>query len=53
MNESKIPTNLETISLNEQTNYKLIDINRIKNYFESEIRDQVGIIRRLSKYVTV
>ena len=40
MNELKIPINLETISLNQQTNYRLIEINRIKNYFESEIREQ-------------
>ena len=52
MNELKIPTNLETILLNEQTNYRLIEINRIKNYFESEIREQREIISRLSKYVT-
>ena len=31
MNELKIPTNLETSSLNEQTNYRLTEINRIKN----------------------
>ena len=47
MNELKILTNLETISLNEQTNYRLIEINRIKNYFESEIREQRKIISRL------
>ena len=40
MNELKIPTNLETVSLNEQTNYRLIEINRIKSYFQSEIREQ-------------
>ena len=44
MNELKIPTNLETISLNEQTNYRLIEINRI--------REKREIIRRISKYVT-
>ena len=47
MNELKILTNLETISLNEQTNYRSIEINRIKNYFESEIREQRKIISRL------
>ena len=31
MNELKIPTNLKTISFNEQTNYRLIEIDRIKN----------------------
>ena len=51
MNELKIPRNLETISLNEHTNYRLIEINRIKNYFESEIKELREIIRRLSKYI--
>ena len=31
MNKLKIPTNLETISLNEQTNYRLIEIGKIKD----------------------
>ena len=30
----------------------MIEINRTKNYFESKIREQREIIRRLSKYVT-
>ena len=30
MNELKIPANLETISLNEQTNYRLIEIAKLK-----------------------
>ena len=28
-----LPTNLETITLNEQTNYRLNEINKIRNYF--------------------
>ena len=28
MNELKIPTNLETISSNEQTNYRLMEIGK-------------------------
>ena len=52
MNELKIPKNLETILLNGQTNYRIIERNRTKNYFESEIREQREIFRRLSKYVT-
>ena len=31
MNELKIPTKLETISLKEQTNYRLIEIGTIKD----------------------
>ena len=33
MNELKIPTNVETISLNKQTNYRLNEISKIKDYF--------------------
>ena len=52
MNELKIPKHLAKVLLNEQTNYRLTEINRTENYFESEIREQREIIRRLSKYVT-
>ena len=38
MNELKIPTNLETISLNEQTNYSLMEIGKIKDYLDQEIK---------------
>ena len=42
MNELKIPTNLEcnsieTISFNKQTNYRLMEIGKIKDYFDQEI----------------
>ena len=51
MNELKIPTNLKTISLNEQTNYRLIEIGKIKDYFDQEIEEQI-LIKKLSKYIT-
>ena len=38
MNELKIQTNLETISLNEQTNYRLMEIGKIKDYIDQEIK---------------
>ena len=52
MNELKIPTNLGTISLNEQTNYKLNEISKIKDYVECEIKDQELLTKKLSKYIT-
>ena len=52
MNELKISPNLETNLLNEQTNYRLTEIGKIKDYFESEIKDQEILIRKLSKYIT-
>ena len=52
MNELKIPTNLETISLNEQTNYRLMEIGKIKDYFDQEIKYQQLLTSKLSKYLT-
>ena len=33
MDLSKLPTNLETITLNEKTNYRLNEISKIKGCF--------------------
>ena len=52
MNELKVPTNLETISLNEQTNYGLIETGKIKDYFDKEIKYQQALTNKLSKYLT-
>ena len=52
MNELKIPINLETISLNEQTQYILIEIGKIKEYFDQEIKCQQNLTSKLSKYLT-
>ena len=52
MNELKIPANLETVSLNEQTNYKLIEIGKNKDYSDQEIKEQQILIKKLSKYIT-
>ena len=38
MNELKTPTNLEITSLNEQTNYRLMEIGKIKDYIDQEIK---------------
>ena len=47
MNES----NLVEISLNDQTKFRLNDINKIKDYFNSEIRERKTISKKLSKYI--
>ena len=52
MDLANLPTNLETITLNEQTNYRLIKIGKIKDYFESEVRDPEILVKKLSKYIT-
>ena len=47
MNES----NLAEIPLNDQTKFRLNEINKIKDYFNSEIRGRELISKKLSKYV--
>ena len=47
-----LPTNLETITLHEQTNYRLNEINKIKNCFLCEIKERETIIKKLSKYIS-
>ena len=52
MNELKIVANLETISLNEQTNYRLMKIGKMKDYLEQEIKYKQYLTSKLSKYLT-
>ena len=46
------PTNLETINVNEQTNYKLTETGKIKDYFNQEIQYQQSLTGKLDKYLT-
>ena len=41
MDKLKLPTNLVTTTLNEQTNVRLNKISKIKDYFESEIKESL------------
>ena len=52
MDLSNLPNNFETITLNEQTNYRLMEIGKIKDYFDQEIKYQQVLTKRLSKYIT-
>ena len=52
MDLSNLPNNLETITLNEQTNYRLIEIGKIKDYFDQKITEQQILVKKLSKYIT-
>ena len=52
MDLSNLPTYLGTITLNEQTNYRLIEISKIKDYFDQEIKDQELLVKKFSKYIT-
>ena len=44
-----LTNNLKTITLNEQTNYRLMEINKTRDYFDQEIRYQKILINKLSK----
>ena len=43
---------IETISLNEQTNYRLMEIGKIKDYLEQDVQYQQLLTSKLSKYLT-
>ena len=44
---------LETINIEDQSNYRLCEISQIKNYFNEEIQYQQSLTNKLSKYLTV
>ena len=46
----KTYSDLSTLSLNDQTKFRLNEINKIKDYFEFEIKDRKAVIKKLSKY---
>ena len=45
-------SHLSTISFIEQTHFRLNEINKIKDYFESEIKERETLIKKLNKYIT-
>ena len=53
MNESdSIETqNLNTIPMNDQSNFRLNEINKIRDYFYFEIQERKTIGKKLSKYI--
>ena len=46
-----LTNSLETITLNEQTNYRLMEIGKIKDYFNQEIQYQQNLTNKLGKYL--
>ena len=46
-------TSLETIKLQDQSNNRLSEISKIKDYFNKEIQYQQSLTNKLSKYLTV
>ena len=49
----KTYSDLTTLSLNDQTKFRLDEINKIKDYFEFEIGEREAVIKKLSKYTAV
>ena len=45
-------SNLTAISLSNQTKFSLNEINKIKDYFNSEIHERKTMSQKLSKYIT-
>ena len=44
-------SNLEISELKDLTKYRLDEINKIKGYFNAEIKQRKDIIRKISKYI--
>ena len=44
-------SNLEISELKDLTKYRLDEINKIKDYFNAEIKDRKEIIKKISKYI--
>ena len=44
---------LEKIKLEDQTNYRLIEIGKIKDYFNEKLQYQQSLTNKLSKYLTI
>ena len=53
MNDTPVKTysDLSTLSLNDQTKFRLNEINKIKYYFEFEIKERETASKRLSKSI--
>ena len=45
--------NPKIINLEDQSNYRLNEISKIKGYFNSEIKYQQSLTNKLNKYLTV
>ena len=41
---------MSTLSLNDQTKFRLNEIKKIKDYFEFQLKEREAVIKKLSKY---
>ena len=44
-------SNLNAISLSDKTKFRLNKVNKIKDYFNSEIQERETMSKKLSKYI--
>ena len=46
----KTYSDLSTLSLSDQTKFRLNEISKIEDYFEFEIKEREAVVKKLSKY---
>ena len=51
MNECSSIKTHSNLNLSDQTKFRLAEINKIKNYFNSEIQERKTMSNKLSKYI--
>ena len=51
LNSIETQSNLGPLSLSDQTKFRLNEINKIKDYLNSEIQERKTIGKKLSKYI--
>ena len=51
LNSIETKSNLNAVPLGDQTKFRLNEINKIKDYFNSEIQERKTMSKNLSKYI--
>ena len=51
LNSVETQSNLDAVPLSDQTKFRLNEINKIKDYFNSEIQERKRMSKKLSKYI--
>ena len=51
LNSIETHSSMDAIPLSDQTKFRLNEINKIKDYFNSEIQERKTMSKKLSKYI--
>ena len=51
LNSIETQPNLDAIPLSDQTKFRLDEINKVKDYFNSKIQERKTMSKKLSKYI--